>query len=72
MKYIPRIIFESKDDVSTWCDVIGKNKSTAYITEKGEIILVPNKSTRPLMFGYWRGDDTSVDKSQRIENAKQY
>lgn len=54
---IPRIVFSTEDEVRSWCTIIGQKKSIGYVTDKAEIVLVPDKSTRPLMFGYFKAND---------------
>ena len=54
------MIFENEDDVRNWCNLIGNRKNIAYITDKAEVVLVPDKSTRPLMFGYYKAQDKSI------------
>jgi len=50
---MPRIVFDSADELKEWCKLFVKdNKYTGYITEENELILEPQKSTRPIRYAY--------------------
>ena len=52
---MPRIVFDSFEELKKWCDEFIKEKShTIYTTENDELIVEPRRSTRPSRYGYFK------------------
>lgn len=55
---MPRLVFETCGEFLEHTKYILRRKEyTAYITEKDEIILVPVRSTRPVIYCYYKITD---------------
>jgi len=63
---MPRIEFGTLEEARNWIveKVIDSKKDyDAYFTKKKELILLPNKSTRPILSGYVKfAKKTDIDK----------
>lgn len=52
---MPRIIFESVDELSRWLKIHYIRGYEGYISPlENEIVLIPTKSTRPLLYVYYK------------------
>lgn len=58
-----RLVFDNLDEFKKWfSDNVSSDKYECYITNDGEYILVPTKSTRPLKYGYYKTDSEALKK----------
>jgi len=68
-----KIEFESVTQLLEWVKSrCSGNSHDAYVTEKNEIILAPNKSTKSLRYGYYKylDDPEEQDKVIRVIKEK--
>ena len=51
---MPRLEFGKKEEILRWIqNRMDPNKYECYVTEEGEVILHPTRSTPPITFGYF-------------------
>ena len=59
----PRLIFDDIDEFERWVDqFVLKNKYVLYVTEDQEVILVPLRSTQPIVYSYIQLESVDVLK----------
>lgn len=78
---MPRIEFNNLSEAETWIKekILKSDKNyEGYFTSSNELILIPNKSTRPIVYGYIKlADKTAIkntfkDTSIPIYTCKHY
>lgn len=56
---MPRIIFTNPEQLIEWVKAFcSADKYVGYTTAEKELIIEPIKSTRPLRYAYYKGEDT--------------
>lgn len=51
---MPRIVFDSFEELEKWCkEFVKKGSHTVYTTGSNELIVEPRRSTRPLRYAYF-------------------
>jgi len=59
-----RLVFKTVEEFLVWVkNNATSEKYTAYKTDYNEYILVPKKSTRPLIYVYYKYNDEAEDKA---------
>jgi len=62
-----RLIFGNVIEFKKWIqNRMDPNKYECYVTEEREIVLVPTKSTPPIIFGYFKAETVDLMKSPII------
>ena len=57
---MPRLVFGVLAEFESWIrDFAKPNRYVAYITNEKEILLVPLRSTRPILYAYYKGEETT-------------
>lgn len=65
---MPRIVFTNPEQLFDWVkEFCSSNKYVGYVTSKKELIIEPTKSTRPLRYAYYAGDDIDEIAKKLIE-----
>ena len=59
---MPRLIFSDANELINWLKNHDPTRFDVYVTPENELILIPRKSTRPLLYIYFAGDDTDIKK----------
>jgi len=60
---MPRLVFGNKDQMLRWMRMrVDPERYDLYVTDEREFILVPRKSTQPIMFGYFKLTDEDVEQ----------
>jgi len=55
---LPRVVFASVDQFKAWMKKkVTPERYEAYITKNDEVILVPKRSTPPVLYGYYEAND---------------
>lgn len=49
---MPRIEFSDIEEMIKWLDLRDSDKYLGYYTNNSELILAPNRSTQPILYGY--------------------
>lgn len=68
---MPRIEFANKEQFSKWKEERTKpERHDMYITAASEFIMVPRKSTDPILYGYFPGSDAlRSELTKELETA---
>ena len=71
---MPRLVFSVLEEFLRWIrDNVKPDRYSAYFTDEGEVLLVPLRSTRPILYAYFKGEDlASVKKSLESLGVKFY
>jgi len=50
---LPRLVFNDLEQFKTWCkEFLRYGRHVAYVSDIGEIVIVPIRSTKPLVYAY--------------------
>lgn len=64
-----RLIFEKFENFKEWLVSIGESlpsRYVAFVTDENEVIIVPKKSTRPIIYGYLQTSE--IEKVMELLN----
>mgnify|MGYP000197395717 CR=1 FL=1 len=61
---MPRLVFNNLEEFEKWIKDFAKpDRYVAYITTDQEHLLVPLRSTRPIIYAYYKGEETTKIKN---------
>lgn len=64
---MPRLVIKNLKDFLKWINhFVNPSRHTAFFTEKGEVLVEPLKSTRPIIEAYYDGENSDEVKKQLV------
>ena len=64
---MPRLVVKNLKDFQKWVkDFVDPSRHIGFFTQKGEVLIEPLKSTRPLVEAYYDGENCDEVKKQLV------
>jgi len=63
-----RLIFKELESFQKWISDLNSDRYVCYSTDSNEVIIVPTRSTRPLIYGYIRIPKESKNVLKDLES----